>query len=325
MKKISLIKRMLKMRKTVSRSPIICDLLPVLLLFIFPISSYGANQFAVTDTTGDITFVVTDVGNVGIATTAPANHLSVVDQSTTATRGLVVSQATSDTASAALILRKSRGTDATPLAIANGDYVGATTFRTYDGSAYNRNAFIGAKVNGPVTIGSVPTDLFFATSVTDESDPYAHGKVRMVISALGNIGIGTTTPAYPLQMGSGAYVSAGGVWTNASSREYKDNIKDLSTEEAVETLRGLNPVKYNYKTDKEDQHVGFIAEDVPDLVATKDRKGLSPMDMVAVVTKVVQEQQRTIEEQQKTISALSEKVADLQREVKLKGSMASAK
>jgi hypothetical protein len=35
--------------------------------------------------------------------------------------------------------------------------------------------------------------------------------------------------------------------------------------------------------------VGFIAEDVPDLVSTKDRKGLSPMDIVAVLTKVVQE------------------------------------
>ena len=37
--------------------------------------------------------------------------------------------------------------------------------------------------------------------------------------------------------------------------------------------------------------MGFIAEDVPDLVATKDRKGLSPMDIVAVLTKVLQEQQ----------------------------------
>jgi hypothetical protein len=36
-------------------------------------------------------------------------------------------------------------------------------------------------------------------------------------------------------------------------------------------------VKFNYKSDQEDKHIGFIAEDVPDLVATKDRKGLSPM------------------------------------------------
>jgi len=34
---------------------------------------------------------------------------------------------------------------------------------------------------------------------------------------------------------------------------------------------------------------------VPNLVATKDRKGISPMDIVAVLTKVVQSQQKEIE------------------------------
>ena len=43
--------------------------------------------------------------------------------------------------------------------------------------------------------------------------------------AAGYVGIGTTSPSYPLQMGSGAYVSTGGVWTNASSREYKTDVK----------------------------------------------------------------------------------------------------
>ena len=33
----------------------------------------------------------------------------------------------------------------------------------------------------------------------------------------GYVGIRTTSPSYPLQMGSGAYVSTGGVWTNASN------------------------------------------------------------------------------------------------------------
>jgi hypothetical protein len=88
-------------------------------------------------------------------------------------------------------------------------------------------------------------------------------------------------------MGSGAHVTAGGVWTNASSREYKENIRDLTVNEAVQALDGLRPTKFNYKVDKEDESLGFIAEDVPQLVATKDRKGLSPMDLTAVLTKVI--------------------------------------
>ena len=37
--------------------------------------------------------------------------------------------------------------------------------------------------------------------------------------------------------------------------------------------------------------MGFISEDAPEPVATKDRKGVNPMDIVTVLTKVVQEQQ----------------------------------
>ena len=110
------------------------------------------------------------------------------------------------------------------------------------------------------------------------------------------IGLGNTSPVYPLHMESGAHVTSGGVWTNASSREYKENIRDLTTEEAMKTIEALRPTKFNYKTDKEEEYVGFIAEDVPEIVAEKDRKGLSPMDIVAVLTKVVQQQQKEIEE-----------------------------
>ena len=108
-----------------------------------------------------------------------------------------------------------------------------------------------------------------------------------------------------LYMYGGAYTN-GSQWIDASSRVYKENVRDLSVDEAMDTLRELSPVKFNYKADSKDTHVGFVAEDVPALVATSDRKGMSPMDVVAVLTKVVQEQQKTIAE-------LSEKLKQLER------------
>jgi hypothetical protein len=99
---------------------------------------------------------------------------------------------------------------------------------------------------------------------------------------------------HEIHTGSGAYL-AGGTWTDASSREYKDHIQSLSGEAAAQTLAALNPVTFVYKADSGQQHVGFIAEDVPDMVAMKDRKGLSPMDIVAVLTKVVQEQRQQLD------------------------------
>ncbi len=110
-----------------------------------------------------------------------------------------------------------------------------------------------------------------------------------------------------LTMRNGAVCTAGGIWQNASSRAYKENIDELPAELAFSTLTDLTPVTFNYKSDREENHVGFIAEDVPEMVASKDRKSMSPMDVVAVLTKVVQEQQRTIVELKDRISKLEKK------------------
>jgi len=178
---------------------------------------------------------------------------------------------------------------------------------------------------GGNTIGNAATqiDLFTAENPTTPV-----GTARITIKGNGYVGIGTQTPSYPLHMAGGAYTN-GSIWVDASSREYKENIEILSTEEALEAIKELNPVKYAYKTDQTEKRVGFIAEEVPELVSMKDRKGLSPMDIVAVLTKVVQEQRKEIEGQkkdyQKTISMLSERMDELERALQLKGTLAPVK
>jgi hypothetical protein len=107
-----------------------------------------------------------------------------------------------------------------------------------------------------------------------------------------------------------------GTWNPASSRELKENIKDLTVDDAMEALAGLNPVTYNYKADKEEPRVGFIAEDVPELVAMNSRKTLGTVDIVSVLTKVVQEQQKFIREQQKINAELEKKIAELEKNSK---------
>lgn len=95
---------------------------------------------------------------------------------------------------------------------------------------------------------------------------------------------------------TGAHLSPGGEWVSASSRHLKENIRPLRSDLAAAALRALDPVEFNYRKEPEVGQVGFIAEDVPELVATPDRKGLASMDVVAVLTRVVQDQQRLIEE-----------------------------
>lgn len=119
---------------------------------------------------------------------------------------------------------------------------------------------------------------------------------RITIDREGNVGIGVSKPRHPLEMASGAHVTSGGVWTNSSSRARKENIAELSIEQARLALMQLEPVLFNYRNERAEEYVGFIAEEVPDLVASRDRQSLSTMDIVAVLTKVVQAQQKKIEE-----------------------------
>ena len=109
-----------------------------------------------------------------------------------------------------------------------------------------------------------------------------------------------------ISSGGGAYTS-GGAWIEASSRDYKENIAELGQSESIQALETLNPVRYNYKNKKDEEFLGFIAEDVPDLVAMNGRKGMRAMDIVAVLTKVVQDQQEKISEQEEFIHDQNEK------------------
>ena len=125
----------------------------------------------------------------------------------------------------------------------------------------------------------------------------------------GRIGLGVVNPANPLQLASGAKVTAGGVFTNASSRALKHDIAPLPADHALDTVRKLEPVTFAYNADPSETQVGFVAEDVPALVADNDRKSLSPMDVVAVLTKVVQEQDRQLALQAEQLRAQSEELA----------------
>lgn len=131
----------------------------------------------------------------------------------------------------------------------------------------------------------------------------------------GNIGFKVANPLHPLHLVSGAHCSSGGVWTNASSRELKHDIAPLTSEQAQETVQALQPVEYRYNDQSDEKYVGFIAEDVPDLVATNDRKSLSPMDVVAVLTKVVQDQNRQLNEQRTLNKSLIERLNKLEQQM----------
>ena len=87
----------------------------------------------------------------------------------------------------------------------------------------------------------------------------------------------------------------------------KDQIHDLAYEEAIDALQSLSPVQFTLKSDSEaKRRLGFISEELPPLLAAPDRMTVSPMDILAVLTKIVQAQQQSI-------TTLAHKINGLER------------
>ncbi|WP_051484403.1 tail fiber domain-containing protein [Shewanella waksmanii] len=149
--------------------------------------------------------------------------------------------------------------------------------------------------------GSTPNRLaYYNSSVEEVLTIHQNGSIY-----IGDSPTGTNNTTHAIEVNNGAHLTAGGAWTNASSRELKNSIKTITTDSAIAALKALNPVTYRYNSEPDELYAGFIAEDVPEIVAMKDRKSLSSMDMIAVLTKVIQQQQAMLEVLEEKVDSMN--------------------
>ncbi|MHA6534193.1 tail fiber domain-containing protein [Paenibacillus sp. BAC0078] len=125
-----------------------------------------------------------------------------------------------------------------------------------------------------------------------------------------NVGIGkTATDGYKLDVNGNLRATN---FSQTSSRTFKENIASLPAKKALELLNKLKPVTFNYKEENgKQQNIGFIAEDVPHIFATSDHKSVVLMDIIAVLTTVVQKQQKEAVNMRKQVNELQVQVAAL--------------
>jgi hypothetical protein len=95
-----------------------------------------------------------------------------------------------------------------------------------------------------------------------------------------------TADTIALRNASGQLVATG--FYQASSRELKTNINPF-TKSALDIIRDVTVVSFNYKTDIINKHVGFIAEDTPEELSTRNKNVMDSNNTIGVLLKAVQE------------------------------------
>ena len=88
---------------------------------------------------------------------------------------------------------------------------------------------------------------------------------------------------------------------------------DLSAREASDLFEQLDPVRFIYKADPaQNSRIGLIAEEVPDILAAPEKKGVDTMGVAALLAKIVREQQKQIHQLQTNRLAEQKQIKKLQ-------------
>jgi hypothetical protein len=151
----------------------------------------------------------------------------------------------------------------------------------------------------------------------------AAGGIRMTLqNSTGNVGIGTTTPVYKLQVNGS--VGGVGAYQNVSDGRLKKNIKSI--ENPLEKVLKLHGITFDWDLEKangreldKDNHYGFIAQEIekvlPQVVSTANdadkTKSVAYGDVVPVLVEAIKEQQKQIKEQHKEIKELQNQLSIL--------------
>ena len=141
---------------------------------------------------------------------------------------------------------------------------------------------------------------------------------RLNVADNGNVGIGKITPLYPLHMGSGAHVTSGGVWTNASSEKLKENFANVDPRDMLDRVSSMPIKSWNYKVEDDAiHHIGPTSENFHKAFGLgASDKHIGTLDADGVALAAIQGLYEIVKEKDAEIGALEARVTELENVVR---------
>jgi len=157
------------------------------------------------------------------------------------------------------------------------------------------------------------TDADLHSERSDQFRVRANGGVRLDVNSGGWVNIWQAGNGRLLDTSTGAFLSQGGMWTNASGREEKENLAPVNGREVLLRLAQLPIATWNYKTEYPSiRHMGPMAEDFSVFGLGQDNQHIGTVDADGVSLAAIQGLYQLSQEQAARIRQLEEENAALE-------------
>ncbi len=167
------------------------------------------------------------------------------------------------------------------------------------------------------TISVVHDDGLAGSAAVEITSSGIDSYIHLTEDGLTVLKLSSSSSNHPIEHSSGAHLTPGGVWTNASDENLKENFQPVNGAALLEKIDQLPISEWNYKTESDDvTHIGPTAQDFQKVFGVGENdKTISTIDPSGIALAAIKELNMQNQQLQAQSKELREQNEQLRREL----------